>query len=162
MNYIRNSGMYSDLPLCCINFTCLVKMFHTWTNFNRPNTEQYIHNYPFKNIFIIISNVYSICIWSLHLLTPSERHDVTPSSRLFNHICRPTTALLFLTSTCTGNSHEMLQWRIMQSLCYVQATFHTNTLMCNRQAQVSLVLYRRGNNLLYMAKFTTTSATYLY
>jgi len=34
-----------------------------YTNFNRPNTEQYIHNYPFKNIFIIISNFYSNYVW---------------------------------------------------------------------------------------------------
>jgi len=30
-----------------------------YTKFNRPNIEQYMRNYPFKNTFIIISNVYS-------------------------------------------------------------------------------------------------------
>jgi len=66
-----------------------------YTKFNRPNIEQYMRNYPFKNTFIIISNVYSNYIWSLHLSTPSEWHDITLNFRLFIHICQPTTALLF-------------------------------------------------------------------
>lgn len=38
----------------------------------------------------------------------------------------------------------MLQLRILQSLCWAYGISHTKTLLCDRQAKVSLVLYRRG------------------